>query len=126
MQPARVKFAPIAASVAMATPLSVVRAAERFVAASVAMGPTCKDALTADQTSHVVEIIGKLAFTCDHAAGCLEALAANDSVFTLEHRKATSKIIRDITSGSAPSAALQSRQVCKEQRHMHLHKYLPT
>ncbi len=53
-----------------------------------------------------------------------EALAAIDSPFSGEQRRAISTIIRDITTGTAPSATLQSRHVCKEQRHLHLHDYL--
>ena len=113
------------ASVAMATPLSVFRAAERFVAASMAMDPTCTESLTADQTSHVIEVISKLAFTTDQGTDGLEALAAVGSPFNLEQRQSISKVIRDITSGALVSASLQSRQVCKEQRHMHLFNYLP-
>ena len=108
----------------MATPISVLRAAERFVVASSKVDPSSQARIAATQTTHVIQLIGGLTIDQVQAAEFAEALAVDGGPFSAEQRQSMHKALIGIIAGEA-SAVSDTRHVAREQSHMFLYNYFP-
>lgn len=108
----------------MATPLSVFRAAERFITANAVMDPGSKDVLAIAQATHVIQVIGGMQFGSEEATSLTEVLAGVDSPFTHAQRCSIATAVRGIIQGYASTASAVSRTTVREQTHLFGYNYM--
>ena len=115
----------------MSTPLSIYRAAERYVKSTAAMHPGIAATIAAKRAGQVCQELNNMAFDQQHAAELQEALMTrdghdvDDSPFSAEDRQLISATILSICDGEASVATLENLYRAKEQSCLHWFKYLP-
>ena len=99
----------------MATPLSMFKAAERFIKASARMDPSAVDAKCESEANRLCNVLGKLDMDQDAATELLEALADEGSLFNKDQRTRISKVIQGIMSDEVHVASTHAKTTVKEQ-----------
>ena len=95
----------------MSTPLSIHRAAERYVTASARLHPDKLEEISQKQHDRVVEEVGHLDFDHDGATELLEALADEGSPFSEEQRTSSSEVILHVQDGCFEEAVLRNKNM---------------
>ena len=109
----------------MATPLSMFKAAERFIKASARMDPSAVDAKCESEANRLCNVLGKLDMDQDAATELLEALADEGSLFNKDQRTRISKVIQGIMSDEVHVASTRAKPTVKEQSFLKSYNYYP-